>query len=64
MGTRRRYSDKFKREAVQLTTQEDVMIKQIAKDFGILAHRYQSACPKRDRNIAVFGESLPRIRSS
>lgn len=35
MGTRRRFSAEFKREAVALTAQPDVSVAQVARDLGI-----------------------------
>ena len=35
MGSRRKYSEEFKREAVQLARQEGVRVAQVARDLGI-----------------------------
>ena len=39
MGTRRRFSAEFKREAVALTGQPDVSVAQVARELGIGAKR-------------------------
>ena len=38
MGSRRKYSEEFKLEAVELTCQEGVSVSQVAKDLGITAN--------------------------
>ena len=35
MGTRRKFSSEFKREAVALTAQSDVSVAQVARELGI-----------------------------
>lgn len=35
MGKRRKYSDEFKREAVQLTRQPNASVSQVARDIGV-----------------------------
>ena len=35
MGTRRKFSAEFKREAVALTAQTDVSVSQVARELGI-----------------------------
>lgn len=42
MGTRRTYTDEFKREAIKLVTEQGLSRKQVARDLGIDPHTLRS----------------------
>jgi len=52
MEKRRRFSEKFKRETVQMTTGANLSIKQIATDVGIHANVLSRWCQVRQRDGA------------
>ena len=77
MGTRRKFSAEFKREAVALTGQPDVSVAQVARDLGIGANlltrwrrELQTAGVKafrgqgvaRDEEVARLKRELARVR--
>ena len=77
MGTRRRFSAEFKREAVALTAQPDVSVAQVARELGIAANllsRWRRALHTegaqafpgkgvaRDEEIARLKRELARVR--
>ena len=77
MGTRRRFSAEFKREAVALTAQPDVSVAQVARDLGIGANMlgrwrrelhadgataFQGKGVARDEEVARLKRELARVR--
>ncbi len=77
MGTRRKFSVEFKREAVALTAQPDVSVAQVARELGIapnLLSRWRRALHTegakafpgkgvaRDEEIARLKRELVRVR--
>ncbi len=77
MGTRRKFSAEFKREAVALTAQLDVSVAQVARDLGIRANMlsrwrrelhadgsnaFQGKGVARDEEVARLKRELARIR--
>ena len=77
MGSRSKYSEEFKLEAVQLTCQEGVSVAQVAKDLGVSANmlsrwrrEYQAHSKKafpgkgvaRDQELAQLKRELGRVR--
>jgi len=77
MGSRSKYSEEFKLEAVQLTCQEGVSVAQVAKDIGVSANmlsrwrrefrtRRGKAFPgkgiARDEELAQLKRELGRVR--
>ena len=76
MGSRRKYSEEFKREAVQMSNREGVGVTQVARDLGIqpnMLSRWRresaSAGPKafrgqgvpRDQELAQLTRDLGRV---
>lgn len=77
MGTRRKFSAEFKREAVALTAQSDVSVAQVARELGIapnLLSRWRRALHAegakafpgkgvaRDEEVARLKRELARVR--
>ncbi len=77
MGTRRKFSAEFKREAVALTAQPDVSVAQVARDLGIGsnllgrwrralhadgAKAFQGKGVARDEEVAKLKRELARVR--
>ena len=77
MGTRRKFSAEFKREAVALTAQPDVSVAQVARELGIGANllgrwRQEFQTDKtrafpgkgvaRDEEVARLKRELARVR--
>ncbi len=77
MGTRRKFSAEFKREAVALTAQPDMSVAQVARDLGIgsnLLSRWRRALHAdgakafqgkgvvRDEEVARLKRELARVR--
>ena len=77
MGTRRKFSAEFKREAVALTAQPDVSVAQVARELGIGANmlarwrrELEVEGPKafrgqgfaRDEEVARLKRELARVR--
>jgi transposase len=77
MGTRRRFSAEFKREAVALTAQPDVSVAQVARELGIGANllgrwrrelhadeakAFRGKGVARDEEVARLKRELARVR--
>jgi len=77
MGSRRKYSQEFKQEAVQLSRQAGVSVSQVARDVGIAPNmltrwrrEFVAAGPKafggqgvaRDQELAQLRRELGRVR--
>ncbi len=77
MGTRRKFSAEFKREAVALTAQADVSVAQVARELGIApnllsrwrrarhtegAQAFPGKGVPRDEEIARLKRELARVR--
>jgi transposase len=62
MASRRKFSDEYKREAVQLTTQPDVTKSQVARELGINASLLGRWCRDCSANsgAAFPGQGKPR----
>jgi len=76
MGSRRKYSQEFKQEAVQLSRQAGVSVSQVARDVGIAPNmltrwrrEFAAAGPKafrgqgvaRDQELAQLRRELGRV---
>jgi len=62
MSKRRKFSEEFKREALELTRQPGVNISQVARDIGIgagLLSRWRREL-QRDKAKAFSGSGVPR----
>jgi transposase len=62
MSKRRKFSEEFKREALELTRQPGVNVSQVARDIGIgagLLSRWRRELEK-DKAKAFFGSGVPR----
>ena len=57
MGTRRKFSAEFKREAVVLTAQPDASVAEVARELGIRRKSF----PRRRRRYRSRGYSRPRV---
>ncbi len=77
MGTRRRFSAEFKREAVALTAPPDVSVAQVARELGIGANllgrwrrerhaeetqAFRGTGVARDEEVARLKRELARVR--
>ena len=77
MGTRRKFSAEFKREAVALTAQPDVSVAQVARELGIGANllgrwrrqleadgakAFRGQGVARDEEVARLKRELARVR--
>lgn len=62
MSKRRKFSEEFKREALELTRQPGVIVSQVARDIGIgpgLLSRWRREFQK-DKAKAFSGSGIPR----
>ncbi len=77
MGTRRKFSAEFKREAVALTAQPDMSVAQVARDLGIGSNllsrwrrelhadgvkAFRGKGVARDEEVARLKRELARVR--